>query len=244
MADKRLPYIDASAKLAQAFTFIDDFTTYVDQDDWTLVATNSGSASVGDAVGGVVVILTDSADNDDAALKQTHETLLLANDKTIRFDCKAAVTEGDTDKANVLIGIINAAAADDMGDASAGPRADFSGAVFYKVDGGDNWNVMYSDGTTQTKAELSAENSKTGTAISRTSGTFQKFAIELIPTSTTKVNINFYVGELTGDLKLVHRMTDKTFASATEMQVELYVKAGSGTVETLSVDYVAVDQLR
>ena len=244
MSDKRLPYLDASAKLAQVNSFIDDFHTYVSDDEFTLIASSSGSATVSDAAGGVVVLITAATDNDTTALKQTHETLKIAANKTIRFDCRASVTEGNTDDANIFLGIINAAADNDMVDDGAGPRVDFSGASIYKVDGGDNWNCIYSDGTTQSKVELTAANSLTGTAIYRTSGTMQNFAIEIIPTSSTKANINFYVGELAADLQLVQRMVDKTYASATECQVELVVKAGSATVETLNCDYVAVDQLR
>jgi len=244
MAEDRIPYLDATGRLDQVFHFSDDFTTYVTADDWTLVALAAGTAAVGDAANGVIVITTAATDNDDTAIVQTAETLLIADGKPISFYCRASITEAATNVANGFVGLINAAAADDMVNAGAGMRVDFSGATFFKVDGSLNWNVIYSDGTTQTAVELTAANSLTKEAVAHVSAVMQDFKIDIIPKTSTKVDINFYVGAVDGNLDLVYRMIDKTYASATEMQAEFYLKAGSAAAEIMSVDYVAIDKLR
>jgi len=222
--------------------FVDDFDEYVSADRWTLVATDSGTATVGDAADGIISLAASdgtAADNDESYLKGTHETWLIADEKPIDFRAVVLWTEANTDDANVMIGLMNGVAANSLQDNGAGPKADFSGAVFYKIDGGTNWNVMYSDGTTQTSAELTAANSLTGAAIPATTAVDHDLAIQIRPTSSAKVDIIFLV-----DGKPVYKMTDKTYANAEEMQLCLAVKNGGANAEVLTCDFVTCVQAR
>ena len=76
---------------ARVFELFDDFAHYTDGDDWTLTATDSGTAAVGDAVGGVLTINASdgtAADNDESYFHTTHELFKFAADKPIRIEAR------------------------------------------------------------------------------------------------------------------------------------------------------------
>jgi len=224
--------------------FEDDFFTYVDADEWTLTATDSGTAAVTDAVGGVLLLAASDgtvADNDESYLHTTHEIFKFADEKPLIFEARLQWTEANAGAvANVAAGLCNAVAANTIVDNGAGMRADFSGAVIYRKDGSTNWNVIYSDSTTQTDVELTAANSLTGAAISATKSTDYTLRIECIPRSSTKMNVSFWIDGVN-----VYVMNDVTYASATEMEVFFGAKTGAAT-EALVVkpDYVQCVQAR
>lgn len=230
-------------RLRNQFTIQDDFTRDVDSADWVTTLTDTGTASVGDAAGGVLAIVPSDgtvADNDEAYVESANEVFKFAADKPLLFEARVQFTEANTDDANVLVGVMDAVGANSLQDNGAGPPASYSGAVFFKVDGGTVWQTETSNSTTQTTTELSATNvnNLAKKAVTAGGSAYQTLRIVVTPYSSTNAYVDFFVD---GVQVAQH---DYVFTSATEMQVALGVKNGSTNLETLNVDYVACSQKR
>jgi len=225
----------AAADLVNAFTLFDDFFYFTTTERFTSVLTDSGTATVSDGAGGLLDLVPSDgtvADNDEAYIKSTAEIFLIANGKPLYFASKVGWTEANTDDANVLLGFMSAIAANAIQDNGAGPQANFSGAVFYKVDGGTTWRAMVSIGTTQTEVTLSDIPAAPG------AGNPQKLEIVIIPTSSTAATASFYI-----DSVLVGSQSF-TYTGATEMNAGAGVKNGSANNESLEIDYILSSQVR
>ena len=217
----------------------DDF--YEEGDGWATTATDSGATAVGDAVGGVMAITASdgtAADNDETYFHQAAETFKFADGKPIEMEARVQFTEANTDDANVLVGLLNAWAANAIQDNGAGVKADASGCGFFKVDGGTNWKVFFSDSTTQDIVELTAQNSLTRTAQTAGGASYQRLGVKVLANGI-RLEVQFFIDDV-----LVYRMIDKTFANATEMELGFGVKNGGANLETLNVDYAYCYQAR
>ena len=148
--------------------------------------------------------------------------------------------EANTDDENILVGLLDAVGANSLQDNGAGPPASYSGAVFFKVDGGTTWNVETSNSTTQTTNELVSTNANNLSRKTQTAGgaAYQTLRIEYTPYSATNAYVSFFVD---GVQCCQH---DYVFTSATEMQIGIGVKNGGANNETLNVDYVVAVQER
>jgi len=219
-----------------------DFNEYVTLHGFTTVVSNSGTVVAGDAVGGRVTLNPSDCsvvDNDEAYLKGANEIFKFANHKPLIFEALVQFTEGNTDDANVIVGLKDAVAADSILDNGAGPAASYSGAVFFKVDGDTIWNVETSIGGTQTTTRLSAANSLDKQDKTAGGAAFQRLRIEFEPFSSTQANVMFSID---GALVAKHIFT---YTSATEMQECFGIKNGANTtVEALVVDYSYCAQAR
>jgi hypothetical protein len=222
-----------------SYGFLDDFTHLVTGDLWTDTSGDSGaSAAVADGVKGVVALVTGATDNNEAYLHQTAETFKFADDKPLIFEALVQFAEANTDDANVMVGLKDAWAADSILDDGAGPAASYSGAVFFKVDGGTRWNVEYSNGATQETAELTAANSLDGIAKTAGGAAYQRLRIEFQPHGTVG-DVKFFI-----DDQHVYTFANVSYSSATDMEAGFGVKAGGANSETLNVDYAYARQKR
>ncbi len=84
--------------------------------------------------------MTAATDNDDTYLESDFEAFQFAASKPLLFETRLTFTEANTDDAIIVAGLIDGVAADAMQDAALGPKASYSGAVFFKVDGATVWN--------------------------------------------------------------------------------------------------------
>lgn len=237
--------LDAPAELLRRrqFTLFDDFLGFDEVEGWTATADVGGAQALDlDGVGGVLSVATGSTDNDEAYVESIGEPFLFAADKPIEFETRLKFVEANTDDANVLAGLMDAPAADSLVDDAGGPKASYSGAVFYKVDGGTKWIVETSLGGTQTT---------TTTDVTAGGSSYQTLRIVAQPVSSTRVEVSFFIDPAGGanytqcrdanGLPIKHVVT---LGSPTEMAVVFGVKAGGANAETLLVDYVACSQLR
>lgn len=218
----------------------EDFNHYTTAEDFTTVASDSGTIAHTDAAGGVIQILpSDSSrvDNDETYLKGTAETFKFANNKPIFFEALVQFTEAATDDANVIVGLKDAVAADTLLDDGGGPAASYSGVVFFKVDGGTKWNV---------ESSLAGTQITTLTEVTAGGAAYQRLRIEVIPVSSTIAEVTFFIdGVACRDANGVTIKHSLTYTSATEMQICIGMKQGSSTViESLLVDYVMAFQKR
>lgn len=229
-----LPANLRTGRRAALFEIDDDFDHWVDGDLWTETADAgaTGTTGVTDAVNGVMSVFCDGDDNDEAYLHTTYEVALFADDKPFFFEARVALSEANTDDANVFVGLSSAALANTLTDNGAGPPATYSGACFYKVDGGTAWAAEVSDGSTQTAVTLS-------TSTFPGDGTFQRLGIEFVPTAANTADINFYL-----DGVLVGTASDFDYSNATEMHLVFGVKAGGANEEELKIDYATFSKVR
>jgi len=219
--------------------FFEEFSHLSSGDLWTDTSGDSGAGwSAGDAVGGVAVGVTGATDNNEAYLHSTAAQFKIANDKPLIAEAYLQFTEANTDDANVFFGLADSIGANTLTDDGGGMKSSFSGAAIYKVDGGSNWNAIYSDGATQTIVELTAANAYDGVAKAAGGAAYQRLRIELDPRNAA-VDVKFFI-----DGSLVYKMSGKTIASAVVMEAGFGVKAGGANEETLNVDYVMAYQLR
>lgn len=229
---KLLPLPDAYFLGRRVHGFFDDFYEFVTGDLWTKVTAVDGAAAVLDAAGGKIAISSavDTAGNEDCYLKSNKESFKFAANKPLLFEALIDFAEAATNQANVIVGLMDAVAADALQDDGAGPKSSYSGAVFYKVDGETAWRCQSSVGASQTTSETEA---------AAGGATPQRLTIEFQPNTATRGEVRFYLDD---DLVARHTLT---FTSATEMQVILGVKdGGASEVETVNVDYAACYQMR
>jgi hypothetical protein len=229
------------------FGFFEDFLEFTSGDMFTDTSADTGASwAVQDAVGGTVLGATGATDNNEAYLHTTKELFKIANGKPMICGCRLKYTEANTDDANVAFGLMDAVGANSLVDDGAGPKTSYSGAVFYKVDGGTKWKVQVSDSTTQT--------SKT---TDKTAGgsSYHTLEIELNPRSSTSCEASFWI-DTAGGINLIKAREDGAnprtpdikldfdYANATEMMVFVGVKAGGANSEAPTVDAIWAYQKR
>ncbi len=228
---------------ARTFGIFDDFTWFISPHQWTKTVADvvSGNGIVPtDAASGILTASPeDATDNDEVYLESTQEVFKFANDKPIIFEARIQFAEAATSAANVFFGLMDAIGADSLVDNGGGPKASYSGMLFFKEDGQTLWSVEASVGSTPTTAQLTALASLDGVAKTAGSASYQRLRIEFRPYSSSKADILFFIDDIH-----VYKITDFTFTGATEMSVGFGIKNGSTTPETMSVDYLACYQLR
>jgi hypothetical protein len=227
--------------LGKSFGFCDPFVSK-DTTFWTTTATDTGAAVMTDAAGGVIQLQPSDgtvADNDEVYLQTTSEIFKIAAGKPISFASRVQFAQAATNAANIISGLADAPIANTLVDNGAGPKTSFSGAAFFCVDGGLNWNVIYSDGATQTKAELTATNTlnKTAAVAATAASVFTLLEIDIVPKTSALVDVIFKINGST-----VFKMMDRTYANATEMAAFVGAKNGSANQQVLNVDDVSAWQ--
>jgi hypothetical protein len=237
--------LDTPAELLRRrqFTMFDDFFGLDEVERWSVTADAGGAQDIDqDGRGGVLSIATGATDNDEAYVATIGELFLFAADKPIEFEARVKFSEANTDDANVLVGLMDAPGADSLLDDGGGPKASYSGAVFYKVDGGANWIV-----------ESSLAGSQSTTVTDQAAGGEEYHTLRIVaqPVGPSRVEVTFFI-DPRGGSNFVQCRDDQgrpikhvvTLGSPTEMAVVLGAKAGGANAETLLVDYVSCSQLR
>ncbi|MHC4445224.1 MAG: hypothetical protein ACYTA5_21710 [Planctomycetota bacterium] len=190
------------------------------------------------------------ADNDETYLHGTTEAFKFATDKPLFFAAKVRPVANTIAGINVMVGLKDAVAADSIQDDGAGPAASYSGAVFFKEDGGTDWHCESSVSTSQTTVA-------TGKTVGNNA--WDILAIKTIPKSSTETEVHFFFADVQtdGDFTLteVGKTTPSgtqqfvaqtiTHTSATEMEICLACKNGTANnTQYLDVDWVYAAQKR
>lgn len=158
----------------RSYGFFEDFLDFVSGDLFTDTSGDSGAAVANvDAAGGQVTLTTGATDNNECYLLTTKELFLFAANKPARGRWRFKHTEANTDDANIAFGFMNAVGADSILDNGGGPKASYSGAVVFKVDGGTKWNAEVSIAGTQSTVELSAATTLTKADVALSGGGFK-----------------------------------------------------------------------
>lgn len=241
MSVKLLDEIDFVDQV-RTIAFEDNFLWYISPHYWTATVTDTGTVTALTTHGGGVAITPSDgtvANNDEAYLGGTNKNLVPTTQKPIVFEGIVQYTEGSTDDANVIVGLSSSSAANALLDDGGGPPASYTGMVFFKVDGGLNWNVEVSVGGTQTTVELTAANSLDGVAHVAGGSAKQNLRIEFVPFSSAQATVNFFIDQV-----CVYSLI-WTYTSAVAVAPIFGLKNGADTtVETLNVYRAVVKTLR
>lgn len=218
----------------------DDFTG--DQSDVHFVdtVTDSGSAAVGDAVNGVMVLTPSDGsvvDNDEAYIKSANELFKFGTNRCIYGRWKIKYHETTADVANIAVGFQNAVGADSIIDDGGGVKTSGSTLAIYKLDGGTKFVVASACNGTATTTTTNKDCDEE---------TDYVLEIEATDWDGVSMQVNFRVdGEYLRDSDneiIKHKVA---IANATEMQVWAGIKLGASTNnDTLDIDYIFACQTR
>jgi hypothetical protein len=218
-------------KHRRTFGFFDDFDYYASGGRWTSVLGGAGAMSVGDNPQGILTITPSGGSpalNDECYVRNTNAVFQFATDQSLVFEALVQFSEANTNKANVLVGLMDSVAAGALVNGSGGPKSSSSALVFYKKGSTNVWACETVGGGTHsltTTAPAGGANYQTLT------GQWQ-------PISATQAEGRFFIDGLLVAKQLF------TYSGAVPMQLCAGVKNGSASMETLNVDYLAGYQLR
>ncbi len=235
------PFVD----LRRGYYLQDDFEVYTDAKLWTAALTGSSAPTVlSTGQDGVLVQLCTSSTNDASFIFTTIPLFKWANG--VVHECEAILqfSEASTNNANVWFGFSSVNTVAMLVNASAGPATSFSGAGIYKQGGTLTWRTVSSQSTTQNLNNTTYAAAQAG---------YQRLRVQCeVVNSVMEVTYWIDQGGSTGNVGgLQMRNTSSfpaggapikdfiTLSSPAAMYLGIGVKNGTGSAETLNVDYIA-----
>ena len=191
----------------------------------------AGTDAIQDTLGGVYKHFCDGDDNDEAYLISKGEHWKIAAGKSLWFEARVAIVEGNTNDANAGFGLSDAAGANMLVDNGAGPAASYDGFSFWKIENSLDMNFETSNAATQTGGSLSTNH---------TSGTFANYGcwVKTESASDTVAVCTPYINGTAGTAR------NLTIAGLEEMHFWIGVKSDGNAEESFLIDYVKIVQIR
>lgn len=222
----------------RTFGFLDDFEWYISPHRWTSLAADAGATVAISASEecGKILLTSGAVDNNECGTATTNKPFKFAVDKPLLYETRIQYAEAATNAMNACVGFSSVMnTADMLLDNGAGPAASFSGAIIYKLDGATVWRFRTSIGATNT--DTASQHTAGGAA-------YQVLRIEVREAGGTMEATPWL-----NDAQMLDangRPIKHSFlpTSAAAMQAGIYIKAGSGSSETLLCDYIAPFALR
>lgn len=233
-----LPQSEQYQKADLMYEFFDDFIEEIDTTNrYTATLTDSGTAVVGNGVGGIAVISASdgtTGDNDEAYLGLRNLVFTPAAGKTFVMQARMQYSEVNTDDANVAVGFTNSVGADLLVDNGGGLRTTGTTFCIYKVDGETVWRCL-----SRVAGGSATINTTTVTAGGSAYGVFEVVLSEI---TTTHMVVSFRIdgnvlADATTGFPIWHRMP---YASADAVTPFVALKNGStsGAGEVLNLDWL------
>ena len=227
------------------FEVFEDFTHFVTGDTFTNTNADGGGVTVSDAgLCGIAKInphnAASFADNEECYLHGTTEMFKFALNKPLVFEARVRPLFNTSATIGAIVGFKDAVAADTLVDTGGGPPSSYSGAVFFLKD----------DATWWAESSISTSQTTVDTNITATNNTWTELRIEVHDLSSTQSEIHFFIDGVECGWDVTTSPGQKiaqtvTFASATEMEICLGVKAGTANdSQYMDVDYVGCRQSR
>jgi hypothetical protein len=241
---------DDLEKRRQVWTW-DDFVSYTD----TQLHTKSGSVTNSDGANGLLTIATGGSANNEAWVATTRKNWLMQSNRPLLYECRLNYTEANTNTCAIFAGFSSAFAAGLLVDTTLVPKTTTMSTVgIWKSTGDTVWRALTQIGTAQTVS--------TSIESTQLAGVDQILRIE-VKVVGSNVEVDFLVGQAdtTGGADsafpvgfqqlregssgfqkpIKHRVA---YAGAVKMGAGVFVKTGSANVETVTLDYEGVLNLR
>ena len=224
------PWLAILCDPALATVFREEFFFTPATDRYTLVedAGKTGTDALQDQAGSGWLQYCDGDDNDESYRVSLSELFLLADSKPLWFEATVKLTEANTDDANWIVGLMDAAGDNSLQDNGAGPAASYDGAVFFKV-----------DGTLQVQFETSNAGAQVTNAAVKAFVSATEFKVGFVfdPGDGTTGTITPYVDDV------AYAAHSITLAGLAEMHFLWGVKAGGTNEEAILISKVTIVQL-
>ena len=204
----------------QTHTYFDDFDTYT-AGDWTVTETQAGATqALANVDGGVLLLTNSAADNDLNALQKVGESFKFEAGKKLFFKARFAVS--DATESDFIIGL-------QITDST--PLAVTDGVYFRKDDGDANLDfVVVKDSTASTASEIATVANNTYLTV----GFYYDGVSEIIYAASTNNNNPTILGKLA-----VSNLPDDE-----ELTISFGIQNGEAVAKTMSIDYIFVSKER
>jgi hypothetical protein len=256
---------------ARTMLFWDDFEWYSSGQKWTSVTTGGGASVAinSTGVGGLLTLTTGASKNNEAGVISTNAPFTFQNGTNnvgtpVIFQCEINYSEQDTSNAGIVVGL-SSNWTNILADNTWALPASFSGALVYKTPGSTTWSLATSVGTTQLTqnggntclypavnqriiiqcfidvagyVEVTASVGTPGTA--GNSGVVGATVLGQATGGVSWLLPNFNTSPSSRATPIKQYVA---FSGAAAMKGGVFLKAGSGTSQPLSVDYVGVEYL-
>lgn len=215
--------------LQQASATASAYTTYTDMNDGA-----TGTNAFQDKAGGIYNIVTAAALDDYHGIRTTAKPWLFAAAKELWFEAAFTVAEAATNASSWFVGLSDTFTTGALQTGSSGPLASFSGAGWFKVQGGMAAKFITSNSTTQSISSSLA-----------TVVTNQKIRVGFCFDGTaTTGNLFPFIDIGDGNGYTACAVQTIPLASLGQMALFATIKAGGSNAETMQLDWIKVLQLR
>ncbi len=189
----------------------------------------TGTNTLDGTHGGWMGVVTAAADNDYHTMTSTAKSFQFKTSKVLNLEAKIKMTEANTDQGSFVVGFMDTTTTGGLQTGTSGPLASFDGAIFYKIEGTQTIKFMVSNSTTQAISTITW---------AFTSATEYTLRLEYGCNDGTTGWVQPYVNDVAGT-----RLTCD-IATMAAMYALFGVKAGSGSAETLKIDYINIQGTR
>lgn len=197
-----------------AHWYRNDFDHY-EESDWQFDETNAGSEALADVAGGVLLITTDTAENDGAQYQQSGEAWKLVQSKPLWFEIRLAV--GEATQTDFIVGLC-------ITDTSL--IAGLSDGIYFLKNDGDR-DIDY-------HCEKGSADSTADTGIDVVADTYYRYGLYWNGDNTVQYWLD---GVLRGS-------STSNIPDDQELAISFGILDGSGGGKTLSLDNIECFQIR
>jgi len=247
------PDIHDQLRFRRTDLIFDHFNNYTSGQLWTSGGA-SGTVANNDGDGGILTLTTGAVQSQSAWVATTRNNWTFVAGKPMLFQTAINYTEAATNQAAIFVGwavTMNGI----LTNVTGVPNANTSACGIYKRPGETLWRAFSSVGTTQNDTQ-----SKTSTLAP---GITQELGIMVMINANSQLEATFFTGGMgpptttgggpLGQKPMLNNVTGMSglqpikhyvsITGAAAMQLGVYVLAGSGSSEVVSVDYISAEHL-
>jgi hypothetical protein len=221
----------------------EDNNTTKTTDVWQIVKGTGGAVALTTGSMGWISIPTAASSNDYQCFFTNEPIFVYANNIPCAWEASINVTEANTNKSSWFAGFTSVTTTGFLTNSGV-PAASYSGGVIYKTESTLNLTAQVSNGSTQ---------SGSGTIATVVSGQTYIISMVFLPAAASTGNVMYFVSTVATGTTGVATSARTLLASGTltlsvsslaAMYFGFGIRAGSGSAETLTADFVQAGQVR